>query len=61
MNWILRFFRQPTVLETAARELGELERAVLEATGTREWAQHRVNFALQRIKYLKEFLTEEAP
>lgn len=59
MNWLKRLLSRPTPLELAAKELGELEHNVLEATGTRDWAQHRINYAKQRIAYLKDFLNTE--
>ena len=56
MMWIKELFRKPTPLEKAARELANLEHEVLEATGTRDWAQHRISYSQQRMAYLKQFL-----
>lgn len=59
MNWLKNIFRRPTPLELAAKEIANLEHNILEATGTRDWAQHRINYAKQRIAYLKDYLNKE--
>lgn len=56
IEWLKRLLSRPSPLELAARELADLEHNVLEATGTRDWAQHRINYAKQRIAYLREYL-----
>lgn len=59
MKWIKDLFRTPTPLEKAARELSSLEHEALEATGTRDWAQHRINYAQERMTFLKDYLGKD--
>ena len=61
MIWIKRIFRAPTPLEKAAKELDSLEHESLEATGTRDWAQHRINYSQERMRFLRNYLAGETP
>ncbi len=54
---ITSFFKPPTPLELAVRELIEAERAKLVAETGKEWAEAAVAYNTARIKRLKGFIS----
>ena len=57
-QWFLSFFKTPTAIELAARELEEARRELLRSQSTAEYASRISAYHLDRIKRLAAYLVE---
>ncbi len=59
-NYVKKVFHRPTPLERAAKELGQLEHSILDATAEISWSQKRLEYYRERSAALKKFIQKEA-
>ena len=53
-----RIFRKPTPLERAAKELGQIEHSMLDASAEIMWAQKRMEYYKERKQGLQSYVQE---
>ncbi len=60
MNWFTRFYRAPSAIEVAARDISTTQLNLLDAHKELEWAQARIDAYEARIVRLQAFVAKNA-
>ena len=58
MTRLKTLFKKPTPLERAARELGQIEHAILDLHAEIEWGRKQLEYYEDRKTLLRDYVTE---